>query len=243
MQDQLILALSGVALGWLLSAISNYFKNRSEKKKALGKLIQKLYWIHIQLVSWNQQMNVFKDHLADFRKFEERRKQMHSIEIFDTIGLDSSTISEIAEMNPFYAIKIKNRLEEFKSHHIGIEKVFEISDLTNNPYTYYSYYWSISASSFIFQKEIESVISKFSFSYGMLIWFRLKLTIKYSQSKEKNIRSYVWNYLKTIEDKKDAIPTDSEMLEALVSRMPISEDEKVEFLKNINEYNSKRTVG
>lgn len=235
MEEKLILALSGVTLGWLLTTINNFYKNRTEKKKALGKIIQRLYWIHIQLVSWNQQMNLFKDQFSDFRKFEEIRKQMHSIEIFNNIGLDDNVIGQLAELNPFYAIKVKDRIEEFKMYRSSLEKYFELADLTNNEYTYYSFYWSICSTNFIFQKEIENIILKFSWSYGVRTWIRL--TMIKSQTNEKSIRHYLSDYLQTIQNKSSESFDSSALLESLIKKMPISEEEKIELKKRISELN------
>jgi len=209
--EKLLYALGAVALGWMLNSLNNYLKYRGERRKALGRVIEKLYEAHVVLVSWNQQMNDFKDQLGDFRKFEKMREAMYSPAILDnTKVIDDDTITRVAELNPFYGLKLKDRVKSFREQSIILVDAYYLSDMDNNPYMYYHQFWILAEWNYIFQKELEMIISKFSWHYGLWIYFRIKGTLKHNVSNEPNIRDYVYDHLKTL-------PTDS--TNGLVNRL------------------------
>ena len=116
----------------------------------------------------------------------------------------------------------------FKQNRELIERYYEISDLLNDPYTYYRQFWIISKWNFIFQKEVENIITKFSWSYGVWTYIRIKSTLNHSYSKGKNIGDYVYDYLQTM-PKESQDGNILSKLEELISKLNPNDDDHVDF--------------
>lgn len=238
---EIVYALAGVATGWVLNNINTYYSNRVLKKKFLGKQIQRMFWIRQKFLTWNSQMYIFKDQLSDFRKFEARRKVMHSVSLFDYMGLDEDIIAELSEFDPILSIEIKQQVEAFKSSHGMIEKAFETSDMTGNEFVYYTTYFGSLIDALSLQAKLEKTIVTLGKAYGYRIGFKLRRRIIETRDNQRPLAFYINDHISKLQSEgRDTFNMDT-VVRAMFTKIDSTEENKKEFLGHVLKTISKQS--
>ena len=103
-----ILPITGVVVGWFLSALSTGWKTRGDRKRIIGGTIVKLFQLHTQVSSMESTLNSFKP-IKNPKEYEEFRKYIsdrhflsESLEIKEII----KAAENLGEFLPIEAIDV-----------------------------------------------------------------------------------------------------------------------------------------
>jgi hypothetical protein len=174
MNIEYILPLIGVFVGWLLSELSQLFKERRENKRIAKRTIFflieiKLYLSFLVPILKNilQTTSLKKDFSEILKEIFENKD--YTSDYFEKLSSDS--ISNLSSLNPYLALNFKQLManakkilsKNFISQHLnplnknGIQLINDGINLT--------------------LLDIDDLIRKLSFRYNIFFWFREKFKI------------------------------------------------------------------
>lgn len=174
MNTDYILPLIGVFVGWLLSELSQLFKERRENKRIAKRTIFflieiKLYLSFLVPILKNilQTTSLKKDFSEILKEIFDNKE--YTSDYFEKLSTDS--ISNLSSLNPYLALNFKQLMsnakrilsKNFISQHLnplnknGIQLINDGIDLTLS--------------------DVDDLIKKLSFRYNIFFWLREKLKL------------------------------------------------------------------
>jgi len=181
--EEYLLPLIGVILGWLLSSISSAIRKKHEYKIILGKGVTQLTILHGDLTQTLQALERYKDDVDSWKNYEHIRNRI-MVKHFDNDGAILEKVdeifTEISGVDPtlsLYILGLKKGLLESKS--TPMTKVCE------NEKIYIKLISAQETSLILTCKELERIIKKLSFKHSPLTYLKIYKLIKNG----KNIES------------------------------------------------------
>src|SRR5437868_7113682 len=109
METKDILPLVGVAIGWLLKAVSDTFSHRSERHARIGKVMVRLFQLHDELRRLRMHQDYMKDRPAsweDYEKFRFRAARRYLEKRGDTSKTIDEAVDLVSGRWPFDAVDL-----------------------------------------------------------------------------------------------------------------------------------------
>jgi hypothetical protein len=200
--NEKFIILYGVVTGWVLNAVSSYFRFRTLRNAKLGKVIFQISQLTDEIRARNKQMDLFSNtpdypSLKDVRKFESIRMAFHSG--FKEIEPPVNLLIELSEFEPFYAYILKAKLEEYQTA-IRMEgsMLAGYAEVEDHGEYFQTYLSGIKIRERLL-KEIEHLMDRLCLKFGLLTFLSMKLIIHHPTG-EKPFSDIVIQHLESLPD-------------------------------------------
>lgn len=181
MDEKYIWPLLGVALGWLLSALSTAMKDRAEERRKLGRLISKLLLINDQIGTLITVTEKFKDHVDGWESYEQMRKSVterHFLEPASHVDSLRESIDELAGTLPVEAVSLHGFVDMLLKN-----KVASLKALSKNHDLYVRGISVYEAGMQLLQRDLDKWIRRLALRHGLETYARVRVA---SRRKGKN---------------------------------------------------------
>lgn len=104
MEQKYIWPLVGVFIGWVLTSLTARWKAKEEARRAAGRLLYKLLWIHHQIKTMQSACDNFKDQSENWTEFEAYRSLVSARHFLEPPGQIDALIESIEEVSSLYPV-------------------------------------------------------------------------------------------------------------------------------------------
>lgn len=181
MDDQYLLPLLGVFVGWVLTTISAGFKERNQRKQLVGQLLTKLIRVERQTETLIQASENTKDFTDDWERYEPIRQYILSTHFLEPESVRTDLKNAIDNCAPYFpnlAIDVEDCYERLLKN-----KTSSLSTSVKNRDAYIQMLSLYEVALDFSLKELRSMVNRVAWSYNVISL----IVINYKRRKrEKN---------------------------------------------------------
>lgn len=189
---KILIPLFGVALGWLLSSMTNLFKIRGEKKRILGVSISQLYYLTHELNVVIFHLEKAKDAfpIDQWEDYRQRAIERYTLKNEDSLSQLNRLIENISSISPSLGIELKFLIESY-----FFNRKVKFDSSKNNNKVYILLLSILETSQELTTSELEKILIKLSFKYNIIFGFKIKRKLKREKKNLENSGGKISNEL------------------------------------------------
>ncbi|HAS8600527.1 TPA: hypothetical protein I7783_21490, partial [Vibrio vulnificus] len=172
-----LLPILGVALGWGLSELGGFMKNRAARARTIKQAIATLYKLNFDMLQVKRAQEYYKSNapsdLATWERGRQRSFQKHLNFSEKTLGKINESVSLISQEYPLLAFRLDGAISAYTSIiNSKLDSAIDNKDL------YMTMLGKIEVSQLASQAIVEKTIFTLAFRVDFLLWVSLKLDMR-----------------------------------------------------------------
>lgn len=174
MKEQYIWPLVGVALGWLLNAMSASAKVRAENRKSSARLLSKLIQIKSQVAIYRSTTRAMQPMFGKHPEYEAFRVGLIERHFLKPDSLEhdfKSAIDDYSSLYPLSASKLESTYQAILKL-----KTVNLKAASNDPEAYKKLYKTVELNAEGIETAIEAHIKECAFHHGLVTYLKVKFT-------------------------------------------------------------------